>query len=183
MIRRTFRVTILLVVFSLLGANSVRAADPYGSTGGSMEQTQSPYQGAMGYQGGTGSYPMAPGLQSPYPQPSSMSPFPQGDGSIGESSPPSMETGAAPRLPPLPPERQSAFEQLVSGKVEITKAQFDIIQKDPNIKFSNTMAVPLPGSIVVAVKIVPDPEKKGSRPIPADRASRRSRRRRSMRAT
>jgi len=74
-----------------------------------------------------------------------------------------METGAAPWLPPLPPERQSAFEQLVSGKVEITKVQFDILQKDPNIKFSNTMAVPPPGSVVVAVKIVPLPEKKDPR--------------------
>ncbi|HEX8043571.1 SLBB domain-containing protein, partial [Candidatus Deferrimicrobium sp.] len=74
-----------------------------------------------------------------------------------------METGVAPWLPPLLPERQSAFEQLVSGKVEITKVQFDIIQKDPNIKFSNSMAVPPPGSIVVAVKIVPLPEKKDPR--------------------
>ncbi len=78
MIRRTFWVAILLVVFSLFGVHSVRAADPYGSTGGSMEQTPSPYQGGMGYQGTTGSYPMAPGLQSPYPQPSSMPPFPRG---------------------------------------------------------------------------------------------------------
>jgi protein involved in polysaccharide export with SLBB domain len=70
-----------------------------------------------------------------------------------------MEIMASPGLPPLPPERQSAFEQLVSGKVEITKVQFDIIQKDPKIRFSNTMMVPPPGSIVVAVKIVPNPEK------------------------
>ena len=92
-----------------------------------------------------------------------MSPFPQGGGSYRESTTPSIETGASPPLDPLPPERQSAFEQLVSGKVEITKVQFDIIQKDPNIKFSNTMAVPPPGSIVVAVKIVPLPEKKDPR--------------------
>ena len=168
MIRRTFRVAILLFVSSLIGVNAAWAADPYGSTGGSQEQTQSPYpgggsQGGMGYQGGTGSFPMSPGLQSPYPQPSSLSPFPQGGGPIGEGSSPSMETGAAPRLEPLPPERQSAFEQLVSGKVEITKVQFDIIQKDPNIRFSNTMVVPPPGSILVAVKIVPLPEKKDPR--------------------
>ncbi len=163
MIRRTFRVTFLLVVSSLLGAHSVQAADPYGSAGGGMEQTQYPYQGATGYQGGTGSYPTAPGFPSPYPQPSSMSPFPRGDGSSRESTTPSIETGISPPLPPLPPEGQSAFEQLVSGKVEITKVQFDIIQKDPNIKFSNTMAVPPPGSVVVAVKIVPLPEKKDPR--------------------
>ena len=163
MIRRTFRVAILLFVSSLVGVYAAWAADPYGSIGGGLEQTQSPYQGMMGTQGTMGSSPMVPGLQSPYPQPSSMSPFPQGVGSIGESSIPSMETGAAPRLEPLPPERQSAFEQLVSGKVEITKVQFDIIQKDPNIKFSNTLAVPPPGSVVVAVKIVPLPEKKDPR--------------------
>lgn len=164
MIRRTSWVAILLFVFSLFLVNSVRAADPYGSAGGSLEQTPSPYQGAIGYQGATGSYPMAPGLQSPYPQPSLISPFPQGEGTLRES--PSMEMMALPPLPPLPPERQSAFEQLVSGKVEITKVQFDILQKDPNIKFSNTMAVPPPGSIVVAVKIVPNPEKIDPQKIP-----------------
>ena len=151
MIRRTSRVAILLFVSSLFGGNAAWAADPYGLPGGSFDQGQSPYQGA------TGSYPMAPGLQSPYPQPSLMSPSPQGEGTFRES--PSMETMALPPLPPLPPERQSAFEQLVSGKVEVTKAQFDILQKDPYIKFSNSMPVPPPGSIVVAVKIVPNPEK------------------------
>jgi polysaccharide export outer membrane protein len=166
MIRRTTWVAILLFVSSLFGVNAAWSADPFGSTGGSFDQGQSPYQGTMGsYPQGSGvpsPYPQMPGTQFPYAQPSFMSPFPQqGEGSFRES--PSMEMTASPWLPPLLPERQSAFEQLVSGNVEITKVQFDIIQKDPNIKFSNTMAVPPPGSIVVAVKIVPLPEKKDPR--------------------
>ena len=158
--RRTSWVAILLVVFSLIGVQSVRAADPYGSAGGSMEQPQSPYQGRA-----TGSYPMTPGLQSPYPQPSLVTPFPQGEGSSRDSSIQSMETGASPRLPPLPPEGQSAFEQMVSGKVEITRPQFEVIRKDPTIRFMNFMGVTPPGTILVPIKIIPDPEKKEFRPI------------------
>jgi len=169
MIRRTYWVAILLVVFSLTGVHSVRAADPYGSAGGSMEQTQSPYQGGMGYQGAPGSYPMnpmGPGLQSPYPQPSPVSPFPRGEGSSREGTTPSMEKGILPLLPPLPPEGQSAFEQMVSGKVEITRPQFDVIRKDPTIRFMNFMGVTPPGTILVPIKIVvPDPERKESRPV------------------
>jgi protein involved in polysaccharide export with SLBB domain len=76
-----------------------------------------------------------------------------------------METGVSPPLPPLPPEGQSAFEQMVSGKVEITKPQFEVIRKDPNIRFMNYMGVTPPGTILVPVKIIPDPEKKEFRPI------------------
>ena len=148
--------------FLLFGVHAARAADPYGSTGGSLDQAQSPYQGGMGYQGATGSYPTAPGLQSPYPQPSSTSPFPQGAGSTNS---PSMETGISPPLPPLPPEGQSAFEQMVSGKVEITRPQVEVIIKDPAIRFMNYMGVTPPGTILVPVKILPDPEKKGYRPV------------------
>ena len=165
MIRRVFWVTIGLLLFSLLLIDRASAADPYGSAGGSMEQTQSPYQGGMGYQGATGSYPMAPGFQSPYPQPSSMSPFPRGEGSTRERTTPSMETGTSPPLPPLPPEGQSAFEQMVSGKVEITRPQFEVIRKDPTIRFMNFMGVTPPGAILVPIKIVPEPEKKDFRPV------------------
>ena len=148
MIRRTFWVAILLFVSSLVGVNAAWAADPYGSTGGSMEQTPPPYQGGMGYQGATGSFPGA-----------------QGDGSSRESSAAPMETGVSPPLPPLPPEGQSAFEQMVSGKVEITRQQFEVIRKDPTIRFMNSMGVTPPGTILVPIKIIPDPEKKGFRPI------------------
>ena len=148
MIRRTFLVTILLVVFSLIGAHSVRAADPYGSAGGSLEQTPSRYPGTTGYPGAAGSFPGA-----------------QGDGSSRESTTPSMEAGISPPLPPLPPEGQSAFEQMVSGKVEITRSQFEVIIKDPKIRFMDFMGATLPGTILVPVKIIPDPEKKGFRPI------------------
>jgi len=76
-----------------------------------------------------------------------------------------METGISPPLPPLPPEGQSAFEQMVSGKVEITRSQFEVIRKDPKIRFLNATAVTPPGTILVPVKIVPDPEKNGARPM------------------
>ena len=149
MIRRTFPVTFLLVVFSLIGAHSARAADPYGSAGGSLEQAPSRYPGTTGYPGAPGPFPGA-----------------QGDGSSRESTTPSTETGISPPLPPLPPEGQSAFEQMVSGKVEITRSQFEVIRKDPAIRFMNFMGATPPGTILVPVKIVPDPEKKESRPIP-----------------
>jgi protein involved in polysaccharide export with SLBB domain len=70
-----------------------------------------------------------------------------------------METRVSPPLPPLPPEGQSAFEQMVSGKVEITRPQFEVILKDPTIRFMNFMGVTPPGTILVPIKIVPDPEK------------------------
>src|SRR3989339_1463211 len=129
MIRCSFRATILLVVFSLIGAQSVRAADPYGSAGGSLEQTPSPYQGTRGYPGATGPFPGA-----------------QVDGSSRESSTQSMEPRVSPPLPPLPPEGQSAFEQMVSGKVEITRPQFEVIIKDPKIRFMNFAGATLPGA-------------------------------------
>jgi protein involved in polysaccharide export with SLBB domain len=59
-----------------------------------------------------------------------------------------------PELPPLPPEGQSAFEQLVSGKIEITKAQLDVIRQDPAIVFTNAPGAVFPGSVIVPVKIV-----------------------------
>ena len=160
MIRRTFRVTFLLVVFSLLGAHSVQAADPYGSAGGNLEQSTPRYQGATGYPGGTG-YPGATG----YPGTTGSFPGAQGDGSSRESTTPSIETGTSTPLLPLPPEGQSAFEQMVSGKVEITRPQVEVIIKDPKIRFMNFMGATLPGTVLVPVKIIPDPEKKGFRPI------------------
>ena len=135
MIRRTFRVTVLLVVFSLVGLHSVSAADPYGSAGGSLEQIP------LRNLGTTGSFPGA-----------------QGDGSSREGSIGPMETRVSPPLPPLPPEGQSAFEQMVSGKVEITRPQFEGIRKDPNIRFMNSVGGTPPGTILVPVKIIPDME-------------------------
>jgi protein involved in polysaccharide export with SLBB domain len=76
---------------------------------------------------------------------------------------PSQTLPPPPPLPPLPPEGQSGFEQLVSGKVEITRAQFETIFRDPNLRFSITMVTPPPGSILVPVKIVPGPVKAEAR--------------------
>ena len=136
MIRRVFLVMVGLSLFSLLCFDRASAADPYGGAGGSLEQTPSRYPGT------TGSFPGA-----------------QGDDSSRESTTPSMETRVSPPLPPLPPEGQSAFEQMVSGKVEITRPQFEVILKDPTIRFMNFMGVTPPGTILVPIKIVPDPEK------------------------
>jgi len=72
---------------------------------------------------------------------------------------PSADKAALPVLPPLPPEGQSQFEQLVSGKVEITRAQFETLFRDPNLKFSVTMVTPPLGSILVPIKVVTVPDK------------------------
>jgi protein involved in polysaccharide export with SLBB domain len=72
---------------------------------------------------------------------------------------PSADKTSLPFLPPLPPEGQSPFEQLVSGKVEITRTQFETLFRDPNLKFSVTMVTPPLGSILVPVKVVNVPDK------------------------
>jgi hypothetical protein len=72
---------------------------------------------------------------------------------------PSADKASLPVLPPLPPEGQSQFEQLVSGKVEITRPQFETLFRDPNLKFSVTMVTLPPGSILVPVKVVPVPDR------------------------
>jgi len=163
MIRRTFLATILLVVFFLIGAHSVRAADPYGSTGGQYNQSQPSYPGTTGtYQkapDASSPYLQPPAPSSPFPQYPSMTPSYQGADITPEIPTPSAEKVPAPFLPPLTPEGQSGFEQLVSGKVEITRAQFETIFRDPNLRFSIAMVTPPPGSILVPVKIVAGPGK------------------------
>jgi protein involved in polysaccharide export with SLBB domain len=99
----------------------------------------------------------------PFPQPPSTTSPLQGADFPREIQAPFAETAPLPVLPPLPPEGQSGFEQLVSGKVEITRVQLDYFRRDPNITFSPTLGVAPPGSIIVPVKIVPGPEKSENR--------------------
>jgi protein involved in polysaccharide export with SLBB domain len=63
------------------------------------------------------------------------------------------ETAAAKGRGPLP-EGQSAFEQIVSGKVEITRDQLEVIRKDPEIAFLNSIPGSSNGAAVVPVRIV-----------------------------
>ncbi len=167
MIRRICRLGIGIFIFSLFLGNPAWSADPYGSVGGGYDQGQSPYQGTIS------PYPKSPefgspyqqgiGTPSPYLSPSMMAPVPGEPG--GAREPSLAEKYAVPPLPPLPEEPQSAFEQLVSGKIEITRPQFEVIKKDPNIRFMTSMGVAPPGTILVPVKIIPGPEKKDSRAI------------------
>lgn len=150
MIRRISLFSIGCLLLSFCCIQAARAAEPSVSDSGMLGQ------------------PM-PFL--PQQQPLSDLPIPQGAGipqGMGnlqrtgiprETSSVSTEATPLPTLPPLPPEGQSGFEQLVSGKVEITKAQFETIIRDPNIRVSVTKVTPPPGSILVPVKIVAVPEK------------------------
>jgi protein involved in polysaccharide export with SLBB domain len=167
MIRRTFPITIVLIVFSLIGVHSVRAADPYGSDGGQYNQSQPSYQGTTGTYQTTPTAP-SPYLQppapfSPFPQFPSMTPTPQGADITREIPARPTDRAPTPFLPPLPPEGQSGFEQLVSGKVEITRAQFETLFRDPNLRFSISMVTPPPGSILVPVKVIAGPERADAR--------------------
>ena len=165
MIRRTFWVPILLFVFSLFGVNSARAADPYGSAGGSMEQTQSPYQGAMGIRE---QRVLIRWLQ--VSSPLILSPLrcllsPRGRAPPAKVLPRRWKRGLRrgclhSRRNVSPPSSNWFPARWRSRKPSST-----CIQKDPNIRFLNAMGVPPPGSILVPVKIVPDPEKKEFRPI------------------
>ncbi|TFH30612.1 MAG: hypothetical protein E4G97_05445, partial [Deltaproteobacteria bacterium] len=147
MIRRISVLSIGWLLFSLCGFQTARAAEPSVSDSGMLGQPR-PF--------------------STNQQPLSVTPFSQGK-DIPREIPPassSVETTLSPTLlplPPLPPEGQSGFEQLVSGKVEITRSQFETIFRDPNLRFSVTKVTPPPGSILVPVKIVAGPEKEESR--------------------
>lgn len=179
MTRRGLFLAIGFSLFALAGPDGAWAADtyPYSSAGGYLGQSQSADQGAAGYPGTTGPSPQGQGTLSPYPQmQGSASPNPQApsyapflQGTDSREFPvPSMEMGISPPLPPLPPEGQSQFEQLVSGKVQITKAQFDVIKKDFTITFSNTIGETPPGAVLVPIRIISNPEKvEASRTQPA----------------
>jgi len=162
MIRRFFRTSVMVILFTLLSAQHVQAADPTGSGSGQYDPSQPSNQGTTGtYPKGTSPSPFLQpqGPLSPYLQPPAVTPVQPGMDVPREVPIPSADKAALPVLPPLPPEGQSQFEQLVSGKVEITRAQFETLFRDPNLKFSVTMVTPPPGSILVPIKVVTVPDK------------------------
>jgi polysaccharide export outer membrane protein len=154
-------------LLSLWGGQIAWSASLYDSTSGDFDQTGRSYQGSGASPETGGTYSQSPASLSPYPQTMSpaapylqqpyVSPFPQGQELPRGISPPALETTPSPIPASLPPEGQSGFEQLVSGKVEITRAQFENIIRDPYIRFSVTMVIPPPRSIVVPIKIVSVP--------------------------
>jgi hypothetical protein len=134
MMRRGFPGSVAFVLFLLLAVRVGWSADPYGSMGGYTGTAQSTYSG-------TGDW-SSQGFGYTYPFQQTQSPtgyvpylLPQEDGPTGGGVRYSEEP--PPELPPLPPEGQSAFEQLVSGKIEITKSQLDVVRQDPAIVFTN----------------------------------------------
>jgi len=155
MILRFIRSSIPILLLLLFAVPAARAADPYGTLGGSADQGQSIYQGSMGLpqrQDGLSSYQQmdysSPNAQGSFIYPM-MSPD---DASVGNQNWEEFRT--VPALPPLPPEGQSAFEQFVSGKIDITKAQLDVIVADPTIAFTKFLMGTPPGAVVVPVSIV-----------------------------
>ncbi|MEW6719495.1 MAG: SLBB domain-containing protein [Thermodesulfobacteriota bacterium] len=159
--RHGFPASIAILLFLVFAAREASSAEPFGSMGGSMTGDQSVF---------TGSGDSSQVFGFPYPlqqSPGSMGTAPMGSPLLQQGD--FMDGGMiaeekSARLPPLPPEGQSAFEQLVSGKVEITRAQLDVIRQDPAIVFTNTPGAPYNGSVVVPVKIVAVSRKNGSAP-------------------
>lgn len=85
--------------------------------------------------------------------------------------------GALPALPPqerapemllvpVPPARESAseFEQFVSGTVELTDVQFDILRKDTRLRFSPWYRAPEEGELSVPVRVLRVPEEVKAEP-------------------
>jgi len=150
MIRRCFRGSIPILFFLVFGASAAPAQDLFGTSGGS-DAVQSVYPGA-GLGQGAFPYQQGQGLSTSYP--TGTIPFYNLLGEEAEPRAPAEKEKAA-TAPSLPPEGQSAFEQFVSGKIEITSAQLDVIINDPAITFSNFLGVTPPGSVVVPVRITP----------------------------
>src|SRR3989338_7813438 len=104
----------------------------------------------------------APILTSQAPQGATPQVFMQGQQQgIQQISPPTTPQ----TLPPQPPvspyvEKQSAFEQYLSERIEITDTQFDAIKKYEGISFSYTSQNIPSDKIAVPVKIVKPPPKK-----------------------
>jgi len=151
MMRRGFPGSVAFVLFLLLAVRVGWSADPYGSMGGYTGTAQSTYSG-------TGDW-SSQGFGYTYPFQQTQSPtgyvpylLPQEDGPTGGGVRYSEEP--PPELPPLPPEGQSAFEQLVSGKIEITKSQLDVVRQDPAIVFTNAPSAAVNGTVIVPVKII-----------------------------
>ena len=159
MIRHFSRGLIAAMLVCLSGFHGAWAADLFGTGGGFFGAPQSESQGSMGYVQGTGGvspYQQMGDISTSYPGGGIPYPMMRSEDSPGEISSAPGPT-VPPELPPLPPEGQSAFEQLVSGKIDITRAQLDVIISDPAIKFTNFLMGVSPGDIVVPVSIASFP--------------------------
>lgn len=155
MIRRYFPGLIAILLAALFCGRQAWAVDLFGTGGGFFGPSQSADQGSMGYSQGQGSLPSYQQMQdySPYyPQGFYPSPMVSGE-DYPAGVPGSGERTPARALPPLAPEGQSAFEQFVSGKIEITRAQLDVIGKDPAISYTNFIGQIPPGDVVVPVSV------------------------------
>lgn len=155
MIRLFSRGSILSMLIFLSGIHGAWAADYYDSMGGDVSMGQSAYTGSMGYSPGQGAFTSQKQMQGYSSYPQGVFPYPMmtGEDFSSDGLAPE-ETAPSPVLPPLPPEGQSAFEQLVSGKIEVTLAQLGVITKDPAIVFTNFLGGNPPGTVVVPVRIV-----------------------------
>ncbi len=157
MIRHLSRGLFAVVLLLVSGLHGAWAVDLFGTGGGVFGPAQSGDADARGYYQGTGSrspYQPTGDPSSAYPLGGYPYPMMGGDTLADQPGPPSAP---APTLPPLPPEGQSAFEQFVSGKIEITKAQLDVIVSDPAIVFTNFLAGVPNGTVAVPVGIVMPP--------------------------
>ncbi|MFA4911622.1 MAG: SLBB domain-containing protein [Desulfobacteria bacterium] len=84
---------------------------------------------------------------------------------------PSIQQPTLPQLPPQPlqpatlqqlqppAEKPSVFEQFVSGKVEITETQFEMLKNHTGVKFSYTSQPLAIGNVAIPVKVVRSPQK------------------------
>ena len=104
----------------------------------------------------------APILTSQAPQGATPQPFMQGQQQGIQQIPQPTTPQTLPPQPPISPyvEKQSAFEQYLSERIEITDTQFDAIKKYEGISFSYTSQNIPSDKIAVPVKIVKPPPKK-----------------------
>src|SRR3990167_7845622 len=104
----------------------------------------------------------APILTSQAPQGATPQAFMQGQQQGIQQIPQPTTPQTLPPQPPISPyvEKQSAFEQYLSERIEITDTQFDAIKKYEGISFSYTSQNIPSDKIAVPVKIVKPPPKK-----------------------
>lgn len=156
MISRCFRGLIALFLLLASGAGAAWAADPYSFQGGNIDSGLSVYQGPlMSSQGQAALSPFQQGQGAMPFYPQSLFPYSMmaGEDSTGEISGLGERTPFR-ALPPLSPEGQSPYEQFVSGKVEITRMQLEVIDSDPAIAFTTFFAGAPPGTVAVPVSVV-----------------------------
>jgi protein involved in polysaccharide export with SLBB domain len=155
MIRIFSRGLIAAVLVCFTGFGGALAADLFGSGAGFFGTAPSDGRGTANYSlGGYSPYPTAGGYSDSSPEGMFFYPMMRG-GEPAAAPGGSAETRAPQALQPLPPEGQSAFEQFVSGKIEITPSQLNAIVGDSDILFRKSLADVPPGAFAVPVRVVP----------------------------